>query len=65
MRVKLGNRIYFCTVTTHSKGSDLILLTTSNGVYTVDMGSVLEAESCHNTLLVKGFYDFTEFEYSN
>ena len=37
MRVKFGKRIRTCTVATHSGESSLLLLTTSNGVYTVDM----------------------------
>ncbi|MFD1402024.1 hypothetical protein [Robinsoniella peoriensis] len=65
MRVLLGNRIYLCTVATHPKGSDLILLTTQNGVYTVKMDSVTGAEECHKRLLKIGYYDFAEREYSN
>lgn len=65
MRVKLGERIYVCTVATHTKESKLILLTTSNGVYTVIMNSVTEAEICHKSLLENGYYDFSEYEYSN
>lgn len=65
MRVKLGNRIYMCTVATHSEDSHVILLTTSNGVYTVDMVSVEVAKYCHNQLLVQGYYDFSSYEYSN
>lgn len=65
MRVKLGVRIYFCTVATHTEGSKLILLTTSNGVYTVVMDSVNEAYECHEKLLKDGYYDFSGFEYSN
>lgn len=65
MRVLLGRRIYLCTVATHPKGSHLILLTTSNGVYTVEMKSAAEAEECHNRMLKMGYYDFSGREYSN
>lgn len=65
MRVKLGDRIYFCIVATHPHNSKLMLLTTSNGVYTVNMGSILEAYDCHDKLLTNGWYDFTGFDYSN
>lgn len=65
MRVLLGNRIYLCTVATYTKGSDLILLTTPNGVYTVKMESAFRAEECHERLLRIGYYDFSESEYSN
>lgn len=63
MRVLLGNRIYLCTVATHSE--NLILLTTPNGVYVVKMESVAEAEECHKRLLKTGYYDFNGKEYSN
>lgn len=65
MRVLLGSRIYLCTVATHTEGSDLILLTTPNGLYTVKMDSVAEAVSCHKRLLKIGYYDFDKREYSN
>lgn len=65
MRVLLGRRIYLCTVATHPRGSNLILLTTSNGVYTVIMDSAAEAEECHERLLKMGYYDFCGKEYSN
>lgn len=65
MRVKLGRRIYMCTVATHPTDSELILLTTPNGVYTVVMNSIEEAVNCHMLLLKNGYYDFTGYEYSN
>lgn len=65
MRVKLGDRIYFCTVATYRIGSKDILLTTNNGIYTVLMKSICEADTCHKLLLTKGYYDFTCEEYSN
>ncbi len=63
MRVKLGDRIYLCNVATLA--GKLILLTTSNGVYTVNINSAFKAECCHDNLLFYGFYDFTGYEYSN
>lgn len=65
MRVLLGSRIYMCTVATHTNRSDLILLTTPNGVYVVKMDSVAEAEDCLKRLLKIGYYDFEGKEYSN
>ena len=65
MRVRFGNRIYICTVATHTKNSKLILITTDNGIYTVSMKSVAEAERCHTLLLTNGHYDFSECEYHN
>ena len=65
MRVKLGHRIRFCTVATHRDDSKLILLTTDNGVYTVEMKSWSEAGQCFEMLLTNGYYDFSECDYSN
>ncbi len=65
MRVKLGKRIHFCTLATHTDNSSLILLTIRNEVYTVEMSSIQEAYRCHELLLVNGYYDFSECEYSN
>ena len=65
MRVKFGDRIYSCTVATHTKNSNLMLLTTSNGVYTVDVETAVTANILHDRLLVDGYCDFSKYEYSN
>lgn len=67
MRVKLGNRIYSCTCATFRDEEDdhIILLTTPNGVYIVDMKTNLKAFSAHDQLLRYGYYDFSNYEYSN
>lgn len=67
MRVKLGIRIYSCTCATfrNEEDSHIILLTTPNGVYTVDMKTNLNASSAHKQLLCSGYYDFSNYEYSN
>ena len=65
MRVKLGNRIYICTLATHTPESKIILLTTRNGLYTVDMRTIKRANECHEQLLSLGYYDFSDCEYSN
>jgi hypothetical protein len=66
MRVKLGKRIYLCTVATYSgNGSTILVLTTSNGVYSVAMGNSKNAKNAHIELLENGYYDFSEFDYSN
>ena len=65
MRVKFGDRIYSCTVATHTKNSNLMLLTTSNGVYTVDVENSDTANILHDQLLRYGHCDFSEYEYSN
>lgn len=65
MRVQFGCRIYLCTLATHTKGSKLLLLTTPNGVYTVDMVTCEQAEKAYNELLINGYYDVSRYEYSN
>ncbi len=65
MRVKLGNRIHVCTLATHTPESRLILLTIQKEVYTVDMRISKIANDCIEQLLSLGYYDFSDFEYSN
>lgn len=65
MRVKLGNRIHICTTATHTPKSRLILLTIRTEVYTVDMKIAEKANECIEELLTLGYYDFSEYEYSN
>ena len=65
MRVKFDKRIYSCTVVTHPKGSKLLLFTTQNGVYTVDVETCDKAELIHIDMLTKGYCDISQYEYSN
>ena len=65
MRVNFGKSIYLCTKVTHSKGSKLLLITNSNGVYTIDMLTTEMAEDAYNRLLINGYYDFSDYDYSN
>ncbi len=64
MRVKFGKRIYFCTLATKSDGA-LLLITTSNGVYTVDCETEDNANNRHKQLLKIGWCDFSDYQYSN
>ncbi len=64
MRVQFGERIYFCTFTTKTSGK-LLLITTSNGVYTVDCETEDNAGYCHRKLLSNGWCDFSDYQYSN
>lgn len=64
MRVQFGERIYFCTLATKTSGK-LLLITTSNGVYTVDCKTEDNASYCYWQLLKKGWYNFSDYEYSN
>lgn len=63
MRVKFGKRIWFCTLAT--KTGNLLLITTSNGVYTVDCKTENVAAALHAQLLELGWCDFSDYQYSN
>lgn len=65
VRVRFGKRIYLCTVITHPEDSKLLIITTPNGVHTVNMITCEQAEFAYNQLLVNGCYDVSEYEYSN
>lgn len=65
MRVRFGKNIYLCTKITHSEGSKLLLITNNNGVYTIDMLTAEKAEDAYNSLLINGYYDVSEYKYSN
>jgi len=65
MRVKFNNKMYLCTKVTHTPYSKLLLFTTLNGVYTVDMKSLENAESYYEDIFIKGYCDVSDFEYSN
>lgn len=65
MRVKLGKHIFLCTVATHPDNSNLLILTTPNGVYTVNVIVNYYAEYIFKNLLEKGYCDLSDYEYSN
>ncbi|MEO2600867.1 hypothetical protein [Clostridium butyricum] len=65
MRVRFKNKIYLCTKVTHPKVSNFLIIATPNGVYTVDMITCEQAELMYNNILINGYCDFSEYEYSN
>jgi hypothetical protein len=65
MRIKLGKGIHTCTKATHPDNSKLLILTTSNDIYTVDCNSQRVAEEIMNMLRVDGHYDFSAYKYIN
>lgn len=65
MRVRFNNKIYFCTKATHREGSNLILFTNSNGVYSVDIGDSVKADELYFQVLTLGYCDVSNYEYSN
>lgn len=65
MRIKFDKCIYLCTKVTHPNNSNLLLITTSNGVYTVDMGGYNNAKIVYDSILRSGYADLSKFDYSN
>lgn len=63
MRVKFGNHIDLCLRIRIS--DNLLLITTTNSVYTVDCGSYVKASAMYCNALLNGYIDVSEFEYSN
>ena len=65
MRIKFGKRIRFCSTVTLPEGSKLLIITTDNGVYTVDMQTSDNARKVHSEILINGYADMSGYEYSN
>ena len=65
MRIKLGEAIHVCTKCSHPIYSNLLILTTSNGVYTVDMIINANANIAVQQVLTQGWCDFSDYHYSN
>lgn len=65
MRVKFGDKIYSCIKVANPEEGNLLIIITSNGVYTVDMVTDEQAKIAFNSLLVNGYYDVSKFQYSN
>lgn len=65
MRVKFNDETFLCTKVSHPQNSKLLMITTPNGVYTVDMVTCKQAENVYSFLLLNGYYDVSEYEYSN
>ena len=65
MRVRFGKSIYACTKVTHPKESKLLLFTTSNGIYTVNMITNTYADMVCGEMLTKGYFDASNYEYEN
>ncbi|MPW26239.1 hypothetical protein GC105_10610 [Alkalibaculum sp. M08DMB] len=65
MRVKFGSSIYLCTSVSHIKESKLLLCTTSNGVYTVEMLTCEQADKAYGDLLINGYCDASGCKYCN
>ena len=63
MRIKFGNSIRLCTNITLS--GKLLIITNSNGVYTVDCDNEDNAEHIHRAILKHGYYNLYGYEYSN
>jgi hypothetical protein len=62
MRIKFGNSIRLCSNVTLS--GKLLIITNSNGVYTVDVETEENAEYIHTTILERGYFDLCGYDYS-
>lgn len=65
MRVNFKTHICFCHKVSHSEGSKILLFTTNNDIYVVDMITCENALVAYNKLLTDGYYDVSEYEYNN
>lgn len=65
MRVKFGNHIDLCRRITLSEGSSILIITTMNGVYTVDCGANDVAVALYAQMLVYGYIDVSGYKWSN
>ena len=65
MRARFNKSIYLCTKVTHSYDSGLLLFTTSNGVYVVNIEDVDKAQELFLKMLTDGYCDVSDYEYSN
>ncbi len=63
MRIKFGDSIRLCSNVTLS--GKLLIITNSNGVYTVDADTKGNAEYMHKTILERGYFDLHGYDYSN
>lgn len=66
MRIRFGTWILSCSLVSHPGGdSELINAATGNGLYTIVFDTVDEAAKAYNQLLVNGYYDASDNQYSN
>lgn len=66
MRIKCGTWILSCNLVSHPGGdSELINAATGNGLYTIVFDTVDEAKEAFNQILVNGYYDASDNQYSN
>lgn len=63
MRIRFGDSIRFCTKIT--RAGKLLLITNSNGVYTVNIECDKQALVIYDFILEHGYYDLSDYEYSN
>lgn len=66
MRIKFGTWIQFCSFVSNPGGcSNIINAATGNGLYTITFNTVDEAKEAFNQVLVNGYYDASDKDYSN
>lgn len=65
MRVRFGNHIDLCKRISYSGGTILIITTIYNSVYAVNCENESKASKMYEEILIGGYLDVSEFEYSN
>lgn len=66
VRIKFGTWILSCSLVSRPGGdSELINAATRNGLYTIVFDTVDEAVKAYNQLLINGYYDASDNQYSN
>lgn len=65
MRIKFGNHVDLCKRVSYSEGNFLIVTTMYDQVYTINCGNKVIASRLYEEILVEGYLDVSEFEYSN
>lgn len=66
IRIQFGHHIDLCKRVSYSGVGTLLIITTIyNSVYTVDCKNKSTALKLYEELLINGYLDVSEFEYSN
>ena len=65
MRVKLGKTIRRCKFITIFENINMLHVSTDNGLYAVRVPEVVDINKLHHQILVQGYADLSDYEYSN
>lgn len=65
MRIRFGTWIHECTMVSNPGNGNVINARTNNGLYTITFESKEEANGAYHQLLLYGWFDATNYEYTN